>query len=86
MKTWYNCDKTPPDILATAISKLEVVKMVETCLNHDQLTAIFTVSSQSLTEADFTGSQVHNVSGSAIGKFAANLKKFSLGKSCINVY
>eukprot|EP00092_Neocalanus_flemingeri_P008842 GFUD01009516.1.p1 GENE.GFUD01009516.1~~GFUD01009516.1.p1 ORF type:complete len:429 (+),score=87.64 GFUD01009516.1:205-1491(+) len=80
VKTWLNCASTPPDMLATAIAKLEVVKMVETSLNHDQLTAIFSApSSPSLTEADFSGSQVQDVSGSVIGKFAAKLRKFSLG-------
>ena len=79
--TWFNCDKTPEDLLANAIARLEKVKMTETSLDRDQLTAIFTTGakSQSLTEADFSGSQVHNVSGSLIGKFATNLTKFCLG-------
>ena len=65
------------------MGKLEVVKMIETSLNHNQLEAIFSHGASSLTlkEADFSGSQIHNVSGSLIGKFATRLEKFSIGKT-----
>jgi len=81
VKDWYNCEKVPAQIIGEALSKLEVVKMIETSLNHHQLEAIFSHGATSLTlkEADFSGSQVHNVSGSLIGKFATNLEKFSIG-------
>ena len=82
VSTWYNCDNTPEELVGEAVAHLEKVKMVETCLSAAQLTAIFTAGSVSntLTEADFTGSQIQGVSGTIIGKFASNMVKFTLGK------